>query len=84
MRTYVVFEYDPASDTVLQVTKENYQRCNGTTPIKKYDDGRTKIELDRSEHFYFIGDHGNDSCVSGQRLTVAVISDELRPWTPYA
>lgn len=59
--------------------KEDYERCNGTTPIEKYDDGKTKIEFNRSgQYFYFIGDHGSNGCVSGQRLTVAVISDELR------
>jgi len=61
------------------VTREAYETCNNETkPIEKYDDGRTKIELDRSGPFYFIGGQGNDSCAFGQRLTVVVISDKVQ------
>jgi hypothetical protein len=77
--TYVVFEYDPKFDSVLRVTREDYETCNNETkPVEKYDDGRTKIELDRSGPFYFIGGQGNDSCAFGQRLTVVVISDKVQ------
>ncbi|GLT66460.1 hypothetical protein SLA2020_388250 [Shorea laevis] len=30
----LVFEYNPKTDTLLRVTREDYERCNGTKPIE--------------------------------------------------
>ncbi|XP_030949958.1 early nodulin-like protein 1 [Quercus lobata] len=48
-----VFRYDPNVDSVLHATKEDYETCNNVNPIKKYDGGLTKIELDTARTFYF-------------------------------
>jgi hypothetical protein len=77
---YLVFEYDPKVDTLLRVTKEDYRSCNGRKPIEKYDDGRTKVELDRSEVFYFIGG-AKGFCENGQKLSVVVIPQGISQLT---
>ncbi|KAK7843657.1 early nodulin-like protein 1 [Quercus suber] len=51
----IVFEYDPKVDSILRVTKEDYENCNKAKPIEKYKEGMTKIELNHSRSFYFIG-----------------------------
>ncbi|KAG5563999.1 hypothetical protein RHGRI_000242 [Rhododendron griersonianum] len=69
----LVLKYDPKTDSVLQVTEEDYKICNMSNPIKSYNDGNTKIPLDRSGPFYFIsGTEGN--CKKGQKVVVTVLS----------
>ncbi|XP_059455290.1 early nodulin-like protein 14 [Corylus avellana] len=73
----LIFEYDE-TDAVLRVTKKDYKSCNVTKPIEKYENGRTKVELDRSGPFYFIG-RTEGFCEGGQKLAVVVISDRKHP-----
>ncbi|CAI8606935.1 unnamed protein product [Vicia faba] len=69
----LVFKYKKGSDSVLEVTKEAYDKCNKTNPIKKLEDGNTEFTLDRSGPFYFIS--GTDqNCEKGQKLNLVVIS----------
>ncbi|XP_058747399.1 early nodulin-like protein 14 [Vicia villosa] len=69
----LVFKYKKGSDSVLEVTKEAYDKCNKTNPINKFEDGNTEFTLDRSGPFYFIS--GNDqNCEKGQKLALVVIS----------
>ncbi|CAL5196762.1 unnamed protein product [Lathyrus oleraceus] len=69
----LVFKYNKGSDSVLEVNKEAYDKCNKTNPINKFEDGNTEFTLDRSGPFYFIS--GNDkNCEKGQKLTLVVIS----------
>ncbi|GLT66459.1 hypothetical protein SLA2020_388240 [Shorea laevis] len=70
---FLIFEYNPKSDSVLQVTKEEYESCNKSNPIKEYNDPKTKVELDRPGPFYFIS-KAEGSCEKGQKLTVVVLS----------
>lgn len=66
-------EYDPKSDSVLEVTQADYKNCNKTNPIKSFHDGKTKIVLNRSGPLYFISGT-NDHCEKGQKLEVQVLS----------
>ncbi|KAL7224321.1 hypothetical protein ACSBR1_025722 [Camellia fascicularis] len=69
----LVLEYDPKSDSVLEVTEEDYKICNTVKPIKAYNDSNTKIVLNHSGLFYFIcGAEGH--CEKGQKLLVRVLS----------
>lgn len=68
-----VFNYDPNTDSVLQVTREEYENCSNSNPVKEYKGGKTKVELDRSGPFYFIS-KAEGKCKKGQRLTVIVLS----------
>ncbi|KAJ4871551.1 Early nodulin-like protein 2 [Raphanus sativus] len=73
------FTYAKGADSVLEVSKADYDGCNTKNPIKRADDGNSEISLDRSGPFYFIS--GNeDNCKKGQKLTVVVLS--VRTSTP--
>ncbi|XP_057487739.1 early nodulin-like protein 14 [Actinidia eriantha] len=75
---FLVLNYDPKLDSVLQVTVEDYKVCNRSNPIKSYTDGNTTISLDRSGAFYFIsGAEGH--CEEGQKLEVRVLSAKHAP-----
>lgn len=68
-----MWKYDGEKDSVLQVSKEDYESCNVSNPIAEYKDGSTKVELNRSGPFYFIsGAKGH--CKQGQKLVVVVLS----------
>ncbi|KAB1205995.1 Early nodulin-like protein 3 [Morella rubra] len=71
-----VFEYDPEDSSVLRVTKDAYEKCNITAPMAKYDDGKTKLELNQSGSFYFIGGQNRDCELEAQKLTVTVVPHE--------
>ncbi|XP_022728841.1 early nodulin-like protein 1 [Durio zibethinus] len=72
---FLILKYDSKVDSVLQVTKENYESCNTSKPINEYKDGNTKVELDESGPFYFIS--GADGhCQKGQKLQVVVMSEK--------
>ncbi|CAI0394586.1 unnamed protein product [Linum tenue] len=63
------------SDSVLEVSKKDYDSCTTTNPIKelKADDG--KFTLDRSGPFYFISGVERH-CKKGQKLEVVVLADK--------
>ncbi|KAL2327634.1 hypothetical protein Fmac_021061 [Flemingia macrophylla] len=74
----IVFKYNKGSDSVLEVNKEDYDKCNKTKPIKKFENGDTEFTFDRSGPFYFIS--GNDgNCEKGQKLLVVVLSPRTPP-----
>ncbi|GER46979.1 early nodulin-like protein [Striga asiatica] len=74
----IVFRYDGKIDSVLRVTEENYKSCNLSNPIQSYDDGHTRITLDKSGPFYFIsGAHGH--CGKDQKVEIRVISAKHGP-----
>lgn len=61
-------------DSVLQVTKEDYDSCKTSNPLKQYNDGNTKVELDKSGPYFFIsGAPGN--CAKGEKITLVVLSE---------
>lgn len=73
----LVFKFDGTTDSVLQVTRDDYNSCNKSKPIKEYKDGNTKIELSRSGPHYFIsGADGN--CEKGEKLFVVVMSNKFK------
>ncbi|KAK2631431.1 hypothetical protein EUGRSUZ_L02919 [Eucalyptus grandis] len=76
----LVFKYDPAQDSVLQVTRAGYLACNVSGPVAQYVNkgGEAKAELDRSGPFYFIsGAPGH--CGKGQKLIIVVLSPRRGP-----
>ncbi|KAJ9557998.1 hypothetical protein OSB04_012612 [Centaurea solstitialis] len=71
----LVFKYDSKSDSVLKVDEEDYKKCTTTKPLKEYNDGNTKIVLDKAGPYFFIsGAYGN--CEKGERLEVKVLSEK--------
>ncbi|KAI3444028.1 hypothetical protein Pfo_000693 [Paulownia fortunei] len=69
----IVLKYDGKTDSVLEVNEEDYKTCNKSNPIKSYNDGNTRIALDKSGPFFFIsGAEGH--CEKGQKLEIKVLS----------
>lgn len=70
-----MWKYDLKTDSVLEVTGRDYETCNTSKPVKKYDDGDTRVRLDRSGPVFFIsGAKGH--CENGQKLEVVVLSED--------
>jgi len=62
----------------LQVNKEDYANCNSSNPVEQYNDGNTKVKLDRPGPFYFIsGAKGH--CEKGQKLIVVEEGPAVAP-----
>ncbi|XP_022131884.1 early nodulin-like protein 1 [Momordica charantia] len=73
----LVWNYEEGKDSVLRVGKEDYEVCNTSNPQQKFDDGNTKVELDKPGPFYFIsGAKGH--CEQGQKLVVVVLTPRRR------
>ncbi|KAJ6752052.1 hypothetical protein OIU85_002471 [Salix viminalis] len=73
----LVFKYNNGSDSVLLVTKDDYNSCNTTNPLKTMNSGSDVFQFDKSGPYFFIS--GNeDNCEKGQKLIVAVLSAGTR------
>ncbi|XP_064975001.1 early nodulin-like protein 18 [Musa acuminata AAA Group] len=69
---WLVFRYKKGEDSVLVVSKQDYDACDVSKPIQKLDGGDSVFKFDRSGPFYFIsGTPGN--CQRGQKLVVVVV-----------
>ncbi|KAL8237892.1 hypothetical protein R6Q59_018973 [Mikania micrantha] len=75
------FKYNGGSDSVLEVSKGDYDSCNTNSPITSLTGGDSVFNLNRPGPFYFIS--GNKSnCDQGQKLTVVVISPKKKQAPP--
>ncbi|KAA0064884.1 early nodulin-like protein 1 [Cucumis melo var. makuwa] len=73
----LVWTYEEGKDSVLKVTKEDYEACNTENPEQRFEDGKTKVELEKPGPFYFIsGAKGH--CEQGQKLIVVVLTPRRR------
>ncbi|KAL1548941.1 mavicyanin-like [Salvia divinorum] len=69
----IVFKYDRKLDSVVEVSEADYKTCSRLHPVKSYDDGNTRIALDKSgPHFLISGADGH--CEKGQKLEIRVLS----------
>lgn len=69
-----VFVYKPDQDSVLQVTKEDYDNCTTTAALATFNDGHTVFTFNRSGPLYFIS--GNkENCLRNEKLVVIVLAD---------
>ncbi|KAJ0091708.1 hypothetical protein Patl1_14579 [Pistacia atlantica] len=71
----LVFKYDGKTDSVLEVTEEDYEACETSKPIKEYRDGNTKISLSTGTKFFISGAEGH--CEKGQKVEINVGADIL-------
>ena len=70
------FKYE--NDSVLLVSREEFDACNATDPLSRFADGSTTVRLDRPGFFCFIsGEPGH--CEEGQRLIVRVMVHPAEP-----
>ncbi|OVA16182.1 Plastocyanin-like [Macleaya cordata] len=73
----LLFVYQPGQDSVLQVNKEDYEKCNTAAPIAKFDDGNTSFQLNQSGPHYFIS--GNEkNCQNNEKMIVIVLADRSK------
>ncbi|KQJ95877.1 early nodulin-like protein 3 [Brachypodium distachyon] len=71
----LVFKFNGAADSVLEVTLDDYNRCSTASPIAAHKTSDATVNLPRSGPFYFIsGTPG--SCQKGERLIVVVMSEK--------
>lgn len=65
-----------SSDSVNQVTKENFEGCNTTKVVKSYTGGNSTVTLTRPGDWYFVS--GNKLyCLGGMKLHVPVEANQL-------
>ncbi|KAG2678017.1 hypothetical protein I3760_12G124000 [Carya illinoinensis] len=70
----LLFVYPPGQDSVLHVNQEDYNNCNTESPVEKFSDGNTVVNLSQSGPFYFVS--GNkDRCLKKEKLLVIVLAD---------
>ncbi|CAN0901067.1 Early nodulin-like protein 3 [Linum grandiflorum] len=69
-----VFVYDPAYNSVLEVTKSEYEHCNKTSPTGTYSDGHTVYSFNHSGPHYFISGY-KDSCLNNEKVVIVVLAD---------
>lgn len=66
------FTYSAALENVVEVrTREEYESCDVTNPIRMYTDGLSDVSLDSDRTRYFTSGNFN-SCKNGLRLRVHV------------
>ncbi|KAF9610170.1 hypothetical protein IFM89_020607 [Coptis chinensis] len=68
----IVFVYS-SEDSLLQVTREDYEKCNTEKPIRTFKDGHTTIKFYESgSHYYLSGNRAN--CLKNEKLVVLVMA----------
>jgi len=73
-----MFKNKKTLDLVLEVNKDDYDKCNIDNPIKKMDDENSGFDFDRSGSFCFVS--GNkDKCKEGQKFVIVVAGTILLP-----
>ncbi|XP_066325597.1 early nodulin-like protein 14 [Miscanthus floridulus] len=73
----LVFKFDGAADSVLEVTRDDYNRCSTASPlaVHKATAGAATVPLPRSGPYYFVGG-APGSCQKGERLLLVVMSEK--------
>ncbi|XXG56480.1 hypothetical protein AAC387_Pa03g3875 [Persea americana] len=74
----IVFEYNKQFHNVLQVSRDEYRSCNGTSPITTHTSGNDSITIKRKGHYFFLcGVPGH--CGLGQKVDIRVVNQTLSP-----
>ncbi|KAJ4840911.1 hypothetical protein Tsubulata_001104 [Turnera subulata] len=77
----LLFLYPPSQDSVIQVTKENYNSCNLKNPILYMNDGNSLFNITTEGEFFFTsGEPGH--CEKHQKLYIAVGSGNGTAYSP--
>ncbi|XP_047335988.1 early nodulin-like protein 2 [Impatiens glandulifera] len=76
------FKYKKGEDSVLMVTKGDYDNCNIDNPIYKMDGGDSYFTFDRYGPFYFISGSQDCNCIKGQKLIAVVLAPRPPPPPP--
>ena len=78
----VGFEFERGYNDVIQVSRQEYERCTGCNPYKVLKDGPAIVPLTQKGVFYFISNFSN-YCALGLKVSVKVHECSTRsPQTP--
>lgn len=75
---HVVFKYNSAVHDVKQVSKEDFEACNGKSPIATYTTGEDSIVLKKPGKTYFLCSF-TGHCEMGQKLEINVEGSAASP-----
>ncbi|XP_047317150.1 early nodulin-like protein 1 [Impatiens glandulifera] len=77
----LLFTYGGSNDSVLYVTKEDYDNCTTSNPIDTFTNGYSVFKFQHSGHYYFIS--GNkDNCLKNEKIEVIVLADRNNKSAP--
>ncbi|KAL1548328.1 Cupredoxin superfamily protein [Salvia divinorum] len=65
------FKYNQQFHNVMEVSQQDYESCNSSSPILTYTTGHDSIELTSAGHRYFICSTPGH-CNAGQKLAIVV------------
>ncbi|CAO2206372.1 unnamed protein product [Urochloa humidicola] len=76
----LVFKLDGAADSVLEVTRDDFNRCSTAAPLATHKAvaggaAAATVPLPRSGPYYFVGG-APGSCQKGERLLLIVLSEK--------
>ncbi|XP_065875860.1 early nodulin-like protein 4 [Euphorbia lathyris] len=77
------FKYKKGADSVLIVSKDDFESCNTKNPKQSLTDGDSIFKFDNSGPFYFISGE-SDHCKNGQKLHIIVMAIRPKPSSPNA
>ncbi|KAK9676827.1 hypothetical protein RND81_11G104100 [Saponaria officinalis] len=75
----LLFKLKKGEDSVLIVTKDNYNECNVNNPISSLSNEESVYTFTRSGPHYFISSN-TDHCNKGQKILIVVLA--IRPKNP--
>ncbi|XP_020553011.1 mavicyanin-like [Sesamum indicum] len=76
----VDFKYDHQFHNVMEVSRQDFESCNSSSPILNYTTGHDSVKLTSGGHHYYLcGIPGH--CAAGQKIDIFVRSpsDTCRP-----
>ncbi|KAL1567041.1 early nodulin-like protein 3 [Salvia divinorum] len=73
----LLFVYPSDHDSVLRVSKEDYESCSTENPLDKFTDGHTVYKFNQSGPHYFISGVA-DNCHKNEKLIVVVLADRSK------
>ncbi|KAL0008179.1 hypothetical protein SO802_009681 [Lithocarpus litseifolius] len=76
------FDFETGLNNVIQVSRQEYQRCTACNPYKVFNNGPAIVPLNQIGVFYFISNFSNN-CALGIKVSVKVHScSDKSPLTP--
>ncbi|KAJ7569431.1 hypothetical protein O6H91_01G077600 [Diphasiastrum complanatum] len=76
----LVFNYNQASHSVLQVSQPDYQACNINNALKSYSSGKDTVTLKDPSSYFVCGTPGH--CQTGMKVAITTSSTPTTPTTP--
>ncbi|XP_021909800.1 mavicyanin-like [Carica papaya] len=77
----LVFDYNNKFHNVKQVSEQDFETCNATSPIATHTTGSDTVTLKKLGNYYFLcGFQGH--CEAGQRIQLVVGQPPRRPMPP--